>query len=68
MMLVKNLEKEKYNIDGKKNLLIRWFDYEKICNLLVEKIIPVFEEIYNKNISNIKQELKEGNKNMFNNI
>ena len=64
----KLLENEKYNKDDKKkNLLVRWFDYEKDSNLLIDKIKPVFEEIKNKNIINIKPELKEANNNMIKN-
>ena len=62
------LQNDKYSKnEKKKNLVIRWFDYEKDSNLLIDEIKPVFEEIYNKNITNIKQDLKEGNNNIFKN-
>ena len=45
---------EYYKENKKKNFSIRWFDYEKDQNLLLPEIKPLFEDIYKKNIINIK--------------
>ena len=62
------LEKEKHFYNGKKDCFkVRWFDFQRDSNLLMEEIRQLFEKIYNKNIINIKPELKEGTYNLFRN-
>ena len=46
-----------YKENMKKNFNVRWFDYEKDMELLVPTIKPLFIDIYNKNIINLKQNL-----------
>ena len=43
-----------YKENMKKNFNVRWFDFEKDNELIIPKIKPIFEEIYNKNIINLK--------------
>ena len=70
------LEKEKHFHEGKKAFFnVRWFDFLKDSDLLIENIKSIFEQIYNKNIVNIKPQMKEmnnsyknSNNNMNNNI
>lgn len=38
----------------KNKFKVRWFDFEKDCELLMPKIKPIFNEIHNKNIINLK--------------
>lgn len=38
----------------KNKFKVRWFDFEKDSELLMPKIKPIFKEIYNKNIINLK--------------
>ncbi len=45
---------DNYKENKKKNFNVRWFDYEKDQNLLLPEIKPLFEDIYKKNIINIK--------------
>ena len=54
-----------YKENMKKNFNVRWFDYEKDMELLVPTIKPLFIDIYNKNIINLKQNLID-NKSMSN--
>ena len=61
------LENEKHFYEGKKAFFnVRWFDFLKDSELLIENIKSIFEQIYNKNIVNIKPEMKEMN-NLYNN-
>ena len=52
----------------KNNFTVRWFDFENDHHLLLQEIKPLFEEIYKKNIINIKniEEKKLGNNQNYN--
>ena len=69
------LEREKHFYPGKKDFFkVRWFDFLKDSDLLIENLKRLFGEIYNQNIVNIKPEMKDLNNmykinnNMNNNI
>ena len=69
------LEREKHFYPGKKDFFkVRWFDFLKDSDLLIENLKRLFGEIYNQNIVNIKPEMKDMNNmykinnNMNNNI
>ena len=63
----KFLENEKQFKEGKKSCIkVRWFDFEKDSNLLLrEDIKTYFEQIYYKNIVNIKPDF---NNNLYKNL
>ena len=69
------LERQKHFYPGKKDSFkVRWFDFQKDNDLLIENLKRLFGEIYNQNIVNIKPEIKDQNNmykinnNMNNNI
>ena len=69
------LERQKHFYPGKKDSFkVRWFDFQKDSDLLIENLKRLFGEIYNQNIVNIKPEIKDQNNmykinnNMNNNI
>ena len=41
------------------NFNVRWFDFEKDENLLLQEIKPLFEDLHKKNIKNLKQNSSE---------
>ncbi len=62
------LEQEKYFHEGKKAFFnVRWFDFLKDSDLLIENIKLIFEKIYYTNIVNIKPEMKDMNNLLRNN-
>jgi hypothetical protein len=65
----KFFEKEHQIKEDKKSFIkVRWFDYEKDSNLLLrEDVELIFSQIYEKNIGNIKPEMKNLLKNIGHN-
>ena len=54
------LQNENIYKDNKmENFNVRWFDFEKDENLLLQEIKPLFEDLHKKNIKNLKQNSSE---------
>ena len=60
-------KKENFRENMKNNFNVRWLEYEKDESILLPEIKPLFKEIYNKNIINLKSNSSE-NKNMNNQL
>jgi len=64
---IANICKKFFEKEKEKHFQVRWFNFETDSILLREDIRLLFEKIHNKNIINIRSEMKDNNYNMFNN-